>query len=317
MIRGYHGRYMPDLERRLEIVERLVDPWEVGDALQTAADTALFVGRYRDALRWANEGFERSRTGPDVWRACLAWRGLAKFELGDWDGMLEDLRLLDEAPASTRFASAAYFHIVARSTAAFLHELRGERTACDRLLKQVLTDSPGTSTARRLPWLARTAAHRGSLDEALDWLGKKTIAGELAKSQLLAARCDIVSDFGLWDRAESTVSESRRFVELAIVEPLRFHADRLEGRAALARGELALARDALTRSRRGCAALESRWEEAISALGERIVPLATYVLIALNVVFSLASSLGYLALSVPAGRESFDSVTPAVPLDAS
>ena len=114
--------------------------------------------------------------------------------------------------------------------------------------------------------MARTAAHRGSLDEALDWLGTKTIAGELAKSQLLAARCDIVSDFGLWDRAESTVSESRRFVELAIVEPLRFHADRLEGRAAFARGELALARDALTRSRRGFAALESRWEEAISAL---------------------------------------------------
>ena len=266
VIRGYHGRYMPDLERRLEIVERLVDPWEVGDALQTAADTALFVGRYRDALRWANEGFERSRTGPDVWRACLAWRGLAKFELGDWDGMLEDLRLLEEVPASTRFASAAYFHIVARSTAAFLHELRGERTASERLVKQVLPDSPGTSTARRLPWLARTAAHRGSLDEALDWLGKRTIAGELAKSQLLAARCDIVSDFGLWDRAESTVSESRSFAELAVVEPLRFHADRLEGRAALARGDLALAREALTRSRRGFGALESRWEEAVSAL---------------------------------------------------
>ena len=61
-------------------------PWEVGDALQTAADTALAVGRYEDARRWASEGFERARGGPDVWRAGSARRAIARFRLGDWDG---------------------------------------------------------------------------------------------------------------------------------------------------------------------------------------------------------------------------------------
>ena len=266
VIRGYHGRYLPALERRLEIVERLIDPWEVGDALQTAADTALFVGRYRDALRWADEGFVRSRTGPDVWRACLAWRAVARFQLGDWDGMLDDLRLLEEAPASTRFGSAAYFHVVARSTGAFLYELRGEQAASDRLAAQVVDDTPGTSTTRKLPWLARIAAHRGSRKEAFDWLENETVARDLAKSQLLAARCDIVAEFGPWDLAHDTVSEARGFAEHALVDVLPLHADRLEGRAALARGEARLALESLTRARDGFGALEARWEQALASL---------------------------------------------------
>ena len=266
VIRGYHGRYLPALERRLEIVERLIDPWEVGDALQTAADTALFVGRYRDALRWADEGFVRSRTGPDVWRACLAWRAVARFQLGDWDGMLDDLRLLEEALASTRFGSAAYFHVVARSTGAFLYELRGEQAASDRLAAQVVDDTPGTSTTRKLPWLARIAAHRGSRKEAFDWLENETVARDLAKSQLLAARCDIVAEFGLWDLAHDTVSEARGFAEHALVDVLPLHADRLEGRAALARGDAELARQSLTRARDGFGALEARWEQALASL---------------------------------------------------
>ena len=71
---GLHGLTWAVVERRLAIVERLTDRWEVGDALQTAADTALAEGRYEDARRWASEGFERARGGPDVWRE-QAWRG--------------------------------------------------------------------------------------------------------------------------------------------------------------------------------------------------------------------------------------------------
>ena len=78
-IRGRHGLDWPIVERRLAIVEQLTDPWEVGDALQTAADVSLAIGRYRDAVRFADEGYERSRSGPDVWRACLAWRAVARF----------------------------------------------------------------------------------------------------------------------------------------------------------------------------------------------------------------------------------------------
>jgi class 3 adenylate cyclase len=268
-IRGYHGSNWPVVERRLAIVERLIDPWEVGDALQTAADTALWLGRYRDALRWADEGFERSRTGPDVWRACLAWRVVARFHVGDWDGALDDLRTLDETPASTNFGTTAYFHVVARSCAALLYELRGERAASERLVARVVDETPGTSTARKLQWLGRIAGHRGESKEALSWLagrGMDARALEMPKSGILQASCDVVADLGLWDRAEAIVAESREFAELTRVDVLPFHADRLEGRAALAGGNLALAADALTRARDGFGLLDARWDEAVSSL---------------------------------------------------
>jgi class 3 adenylate cyclase len=265
MIRGYHGRNWPVHERRLEIVEHLIDPWEVGDALQTAADTALWVGRYRDALQWADEGFERSRTGPDVWRACLAWRIVARFKLGDWDGALEDLDLLEETPASTTFGSAAYFHVVARSCAALLYELRGERTASERVAAQVADETPGTSTARKAPWLARFAAHRGSFEEAFERVERSEAAASLmARSGILEAKCDVIADLGLWDLADDTVTEARAFTERALVEALPLHADRLAGRAALARGDASLAVEALTRCRDGFAALGAPWEEALA-----------------------------------------------------
>jgi hypothetical protein len=251
------------IEQRLELVERLTDPWEIGDALQTSADVALWVGRYRDALRWAEEGFERSRSGPDVWRACLAWRVLARFRLGDWDGALDGLRVLEDAPGSTRFAARAYFHVAARSCAAFLYELRGERGESERLREQALDEAPGAETVRKAPWLARLAGHRGSGDEALGWLENTE---PMATAGVLEAKCDVIAELDRWDLADATVAEARAFAERALVEALPLHADRLEGRAALARGDAEGAVDALVRARDGFAAIGARWEEALASL---------------------------------------------------
>jgi class 3 adenylate cyclase len=267
-IRGLHGRLWPVEERRLAIVEHLTDPWEVGDALQTAADVALWVGRYRDALRYANEGYERSRTGPDVWRACLAWRAVARFRLGDWDGMLEDAALLEAAQSSTRFGFRGYFHVAARACVALLYELRGEVDAAERLLAEALEESLGTGTVRRSPWLAMLAAYRGSADDAFAWLEQTQdqAARAMARAGILEARCDVVAQLGLWDLADTTVADARAFAELARLEALPFHADRLEGRAVLARGDSVLAVERLGRARDGFAVLGARWEEALASL---------------------------------------------------
>ena len=81
------------------------DPWEVGDAMQTAADTALAIGRYDDARRWASEGFERARAARRLARG-LAWRAIARFKLGDWDGAIEDFERMEAARATTRFGTS-------------------------------------------------------------------------------------------------------------------------------------------------------------------------------------------------------------------
>ena len=264
---GLHGRTWPVLERRLAIVERMTDPWEVGDAFQTAADIALAIGRYEDARRWASEGYERARGGPDVWRASLAWRAIARFQLGDWDGALDDFELMEAARATTRFGSVGYFTVTMWTCIALLHELRGERAAADRLLARVVAEAFGAATVRKIAWLARIAAHRGS-DEALERIEESAslVGRDMARGATLEALCDVVALLERWELADDAVAEARTFAEHALLEALPLHADRLDGRAALAHGDGTRAVELLTRARDGFATRGARWEEAVAQL---------------------------------------------------
>jgi class 3 adenylate cyclase len=266
-IAGLHGRTWHVMERRLAIVERLTDPWEVGDAFQTAADVALSVGRYEDARRWASEGFERARGGPDVWRAGLAWRAIARFKLGDWDGAVEDFERMEAARATTRFGTVGYFTLTMWTCIALLHELRGERAAADGLVARVAAELSDNPTIRVYPWLARVAAHRGS-DEAFERLDESTsaVGPGMGKGAILEARCDVIAHLGRWALADEAVAEARAFAEQALLEALPLHADRLQGRAALARGDADGAIEPLRRAQAGFAGREARWEAALAQL---------------------------------------------------
>jgi class 3 adenylate cyclase len=268
---GLHGRTLPDVERRLAIAERLTDPWEIGDAFQTAADIALAIGRYDDARRWASAGYERARGGPDVWRAGLAWRAIARFKLGDWDGAIEDFERMEAARATTRFGTVGYFTLTMWTCIALLYELRGERAAADRLVASIATELPGTATIRRIPWLARLAAHRGS-DEALVRIEESAsiVGRNMAKGAILEAQCDVIAELERWDLVAETVAEAREFAEQALLDALPLHADRLDGRAALARGDATAATDLLTRAGDGFMEIGALWEAALARvwLGE-------------------------------------------------
>jgi len=269
---GLHGLTWPVIERRLAIVERLTDPWEIGDALQTAADTALAVGRYEDASRWASEGFERARGGPDVWRAGLAWRAIARFRLGQWDGALEDYERMEAERAVTRFGTTGYFTLTMWSCIALLHELRGERAASDRILARLDTELVGgTPTVRVIPFVARLFAHRGS-DEAFARIESSAslVGREMGLGLILEAQCDVTAELGRFELADETIGDSRAFAARAQLEALPFYADRLDGRAALARGDVSRALEMLARARDGFVALGAPWEAAVAQvwLGE-------------------------------------------------
>ena len=62
------------------------------------------------------------------------------------------------------------------------------------------------------------------------------------------------------------IQEARAFAERALLEALPLHADRLEGRAALARGDAPSAVEALARATEGFAALAASWETALARL---------------------------------------------------
>ena len=89
---------------------------------------------------------------------------------------------------------------------------------------------------------------------------------EMAKGAILEALCDVIAELGRWELADEAVAEAREFADRALLEALPLHADRLEGRAALARGDAATAIEPLTRARDGFAVLGARWEAALARL---------------------------------------------------
>ena len=154
---GLHGRTLPDVERRLTIAERLTDPWEIGDAFQTAADIALAVGRYDDALPLGQRGLRarprragRLAGGPRV--ACdrtfqarrLGWghRGLRAHGGGArCDDEVRHRRLLHAHHVDLYRAALRASWRTSRSGQAGGGHGSGARR--------------GPSTVRRIPWLSR------------------------------------------------------------------------------------------------------------------------------------------------------------------
>ena len=90
MAGGRYGEMHARDLRRLELVPRLTDPQEVGDAYAMAAWSAQYLGRYEEALAHATEGVARSQENPGTYLHCLVYRVMAKFVLGDWPGALDD-----------------------------------------------------------------------------------------------------------------------------------------------------------------------------------------------------------------------------------
>ena len=259
-ILGLHGRTWPVIERRLAIVERLSDPWEIGDAFQTAADVALAVGRYHEALRWASEGYERARGGPDVWRAGLAWRSIARFKLGDWDGAIEDFERMEAARATTRFGSVGYFTLTMWSCVALIHELRGERAAADRLATGMVAGTPRHRDDPEDPVACETGGvprfGRGArADRGERVLGAEHGEGRDPRGALRRDRRP--REVGARRRRGGRGPRVRRG---ALLVALPLHAYRLEGRVALERDDTASAVAALTRAREGFASLGAAWE---------------------------------------------------------
>jgi hypothetical protein len=87
---------------------------------------------------------------------------------------------------------------------------------------------------------------------------------------ILEAQCDVTAELGRLELADETVADSRAFAARAQLEALPFYADRLDGRAALARGDVSRALEMLAHAGDGFVALGAPWEAAVAQvwLGE-------------------------------------------------
>lgn len=82
----------------------------------------------------------------------------------------------------------------------------------------------------------------------------------------LEAQCEIAARRAHWDEAPELVAAARAETSVGEQRSLALFADRLEGLAAAAAGDVVQAEELLGRSAEGFAAIGARWEEARTRL---------------------------------------------------
>jgi class 3 adenylate cyclase/tetratricopeptide (TPR) repeat protein len=270
MGRGLERKALDISNRRLEMLPTLEDPWELGDTYAMSSWTRFHVGRYRESLELADEGFRNTPAdAPGMRLHCIAWRTLARFRLGDWKGFFEDLTRSEDFMGE-RSAEPPYFAARPFAAAALLHEVQGNRAAADRFLDLIkrIDDQQGEAKATdRDPWVAWTLARRGEFEQIRARLWQPILGNwKAALPVIMEARCDVLGDMEAWDEVPAFLEETREYTEHAGLEALPAFADRLEGRWAVSELRWDEAVDVLGRAAAGFASLEAAWEEARTRL---------------------------------------------------
>jgi class 3 adenylate cyclase/tetratricopeptide (TPR) repeat protein len=260
---GWYGRVVPLWERRAELVPQLTDMLEIGDAFSTGAWSHFEIGNYRRSLDIADEGLRIvSGRGPNVELHLRAWRIAALHRLGEWQLAVDEFPILLDLLGERR-ADPPYFVAHAFAMVGIIHEVRGDRMQSDRLTATLLPLASGYM-GRLYAFLVRLLVERGDLVEArsltrpANW---RVHAGDAyeGEGELLAA-------LGEWADVPAFVEEARGHAARAPALALDAFADRLEGRAALAAGDVNLALERLDAASAAFSRLSVPWERAITDL---------------------------------------------------
>jgi class 3 adenylate cyclase len=268
---GRRGESFRTSVRRIELVPRLTDVKEIGDSYAVAARSALHLGRYREAEEHASTCIDRAR-GVDSgsYLHGLTWRVAARFALGEWEDALDDQAELERVAALAPRELPPGYSMGAYTRIALCHELRGEPEDADRYIGLALryTKLGGFAHVRgrsiHLPPLALALARRRRFDEALTLIPLTPRSASAGVT--LEALCEIAAAREHWDEASELVAQAREEAEIGEQLSLPLVADRLEGRAADATGDVIEGARLLGRSAEGFAALGAAWEAAWSRL---------------------------------------------------
>jgi class 3 adenylate cyclase/tetratricopeptide (TPR) repeat protein len=261
--RGWYGRTLPLWERRREIIPRVTDILELGDFYSMGAWIMYELGRYAEAVEIADTGIGViSGRGANVELHVRSWRLVAEYRLGEWDEALGEFERIQDLLEDRR-EDPPYFVTHAFAAAASIHESRGERVESDRLAA-VLNRLVSEGHSRLHGWHLRFLVLRGEVREAAAL--PRTTTWSVHTGDTLEGESELLAASGEWQRAPELVAGMREFAAAAETPPVLAFADRLEGRAALARGDAAVALQALERSAVRFGEMGAVWERALTEL---------------------------------------------------
>jgi tetratricopeptide (TPR) repeat protein len=261
--RGWYGRALPLWQRRTEILSMVTDVLEIGDYYAMGAWMLYELGRYAEAVAVSDSGLPAvAGRGANVELHLRSWRLVAEHRLGEWDEALAEFERIQDL-LDDRREDPPYFVTHAFAAVAAIHEARGDRVQSDRLagLLMRLTDE---GHSRLYAWQLRFLVLRGSLEAARAL--PRTTTWSVHGGDALESESELLAAEGSWDRVPETVAIMRAHAADADTPSVVAFADRLEGRAALARGDAAAAVPLLERAAVRFGEMGAVWERAVTEL---------------------------------------------------
>jgi hypothetical protein len=225
----------------------------------------VHIGDYRRVVELPMGNDSGSGSVPAIGhRTKLVFLAVAHFRLAQWDRFWSAYALMD---AATNHEGPFSYHLMRLyGIAAYLKEVAGDRDTADALLdeldrSQASRGNVGVSGARL--WIVQTLVRRGRFAEARSRLAEEDPVREVQNRDLdYEAWGELIAAEGAWDEAPRISVEARGWAEQTGLWALPAFADRLDGLAALARGELESGLDHLRRARATFERLGADWEVA-------------------------------------------------------
>ncbi len=256
------------IQRRLDLVPSMGNPWEIGDAYAMASWNLGYSGDFRRAVEVAERGFahvDEETVGIAVHNT--SWCSYAEFWLGNWDRVVGELAVSVRRLMSDRAGHPPYFSGHQFGAEAFIHAARhdGDMRDLRSLLSEVSDRAEATGDASVghmfRAWDAWVDAREGDPDQASARLESMSRL-QLPRPFLDAIRANIRLDAEQFDDVEEFINESLAYAEWSGVSALPPHLKRLRAAAALRMGDPISALTRFAGAREDFARLGMSWETA-------------------------------------------------------
>jgi tetratricopeptide (TPR) repeat protein len=267
LLDGYRGVMAPQGER-LELIPQLDDVAEKTDIYGTSAWGLGHIGEFRESAKFGEMGMEIVEGMGHMNIVPGGFLAYAHFRLGEWDRFWETVARVDalfEEGRPLRYHAHRVYGI-----AAYVSQVTGDPLAADRHLErldrsQAEMGTVGVSGPRL--WIVGVLVRRGAFAEARERLAVVDPVRDIQNRDLThEAWAEVIAAEATWDEAPAIVREARAWAEGTGLRFLPAVADRLEGQAALATGDLDKAVSALERARATFVELEASWDRARTEL---------------------------------------------------
>jgi class 3 adenylate cyclase len=261
--RGLYDRAEHSWLLRKEIMPQVTSVLEIGDFYAMGAWMRTVTGRFEEAIALADEGSARvGGRGPNVEIHGRAWKVRALEALGRWDEALAELAIIRDLLGDRRDAPPLFCAATYAKVAAILAR-RGERVESDGLAG-IIVNLRVERGVQLYADVIRMQLARGEVDDArarplpVAW---RTMAGDA-----LEARSQAAAAAGAWDEVPALLEQMRACAAESTWPALEAEIQRLEGRAALAAGDVATGLTWLAAASAAWGALGVIWEQAVTDL---------------------------------------------------